>query len=139
MNSSVNNNLILINTTRDLFLKNKGFVTYSRSRDSLKMSICCFMCRYPLKVQDSYCSVQNDQDKQALYKDAASLNFVLSEQQASQVQHWRREAPLYNRELVLNILYTAVRILHRAGNYMTDQQIRGAGIIRGRTSLEVLR
>ena len=45
------------------------------------------MCRYPLKVQDSYCSVQNDQDKQALYKDAASLNFVLSEQQASLVQN----------------------------------------------------
>ena len=32
------------------------------------------MCRLSRKVQDSYCSVQNVQDKQALYKGAASQN-----------------------------------------------------------------
>ena len=44
------------------------------------------MCRFSRRVQDSYCSVQNVQDKRALYKGASSLNFVHGKPQASLVQ-----------------------------------------------------
>ena len=40
---------------------------------------------------------------------------------------FRLAAPLYNGELVLNIFYSAVRILHRAGNHMRDQHIYFSG------------
>ena len=38
-----------------------------------------------------------------------------------------RRRALYKGELVLNILYTTVRILHRARTHMTDQQIYFSG------------
>ena len=62
------------------------------------MYICWLvMCRLSHKVQDSYCSVQNVQDKQAF------------------VQRWAN---------VLNILYTEVRILLLSDKrHMTSQQI----------------
>ena len=40
------------------------------------------MCRLSRKVQDSYCSVQNVQDKWALYKGASSLLYLESHRRA---------------------------------------------------------
>ena len=82
------------------------------------------MCRLSRKVQDSYCSVQNVQDKQEapFYKGELSLFFGLScavsrsrcrkfcTQRAAgepSAKFWLA-APLYNGELVLNILETAI-------------------------------
>ena len=45
------------------------------------------MCRLSRMVQESYCSVQNVQDKRALNKDDLSRNFVLGEPQASLEQN----------------------------------------------------
>ena len=42
-------------------------------------------------------------------------------------QMFKTSSPLYKGSLVLNILYTAVRIRHRAGNHMTDENIYFSG------------
>ena len=48
-----------------------------------KMYICwSVMCRFSRRVQDSYCSVQNVQDKWALYKGASSLLYLESHRRA---------------------------------------------------------
>ena len=52
-----------------------------------------FVCQVQFPAQGAGFCLQfpNVQDKQALYKGAASRNFVLSEPQASLVQNWRRK------------------------------------------------
>ena len=96
-----------------MWLLKAAFYSTKKSFPQL-MYICWFVIsRLSRKVQNSYCSVQNVQDKRALYKGALSLNFVHGKRQASLVQELKtRSTYVQPRANVLNNLYTAVRILH---------------------------